>query len=167
MSDEKPWQESEFRTIIEDARARHSAVVTLMYHLDQQAIGLLRLYATLGVATASGALAGFGGSQIVTLPMAWALAFTAIVLIIGAALCFFVLRPTRLSLPGRDPDFWEWAIRPDVERLQVVSSYLETLKQKAKENKGRNRLSAFALFGAKACGFIAPLVALTGGYLAP
>lgn len=166
MSDEKPWQESEFRTIIEDARTRHGAVVTLMYHLDGQAIGLLRLYATLGIATASGALAGFGDNQIITRPLAWGLAATAVILVIGAVFCFGVLRPMKLNLPGRDPDFWQWATRRDIERAGVVASYLEALKAKAADNLRRNAISSMALTGAKACGVIAPLAALAAGYLA-
>lgn len=167
MSDDKPWHESEFRTIIEDARTRHAAVVTLMHSLDGQAIGLLRLYATLGIATASGALAGFGSSTIVIeRPLAWGLASAAVVLVIGSASCFVCMRSTRINLPGRDPDFWQWAIRPDVERSLVLAKYLETLKEKAANNLRRNRLSSMALMVAKLCGVGAPLVALATGLAA-
>jgi hypothetical protein len=167
MSDEKPWQESEFRTIIEDARTRHGAVVALMYSLDGQAIGLLRLYATLGIATASGALAGLGGTgSIITRPLALGLLFAAVVLVIGAVLCFIVLRSIRINLPGRDPDFWQWAMHPGVDRSQVLAKYLENLKEKAIDNLSRNAFSSRALKWAKMCGAGAPAIALLTGLVA-
>lgn len=76
------------------------------------------------------------------------------------------MRSTRINLPGRDPDFWQWAIRPDVERSLVLAKYLETLKEKAANNLRRNRLSSMALMVAKLCGVGAPLVALATGLAA-
>jgi hypothetical protein len=164
MSDEQPWHDSEFRTIIEDARTRHAAVVTLMYSSDSQAIGLLRAYSTLGIATASGALAGFGDpSSMITRPLAWGLLAAAIVLVLGAVFCFIVLRSTSINLPGRDPDFWQWAMHPDVDRSEVLVRYLENLKIKATDNQGRNAASSQALKWAKLCGVGAPATALIAG----
>jgi hypothetical protein len=164
MSDEKPWQESEFRTIIEDARTRHAAVITLIYTLDAQALGLLRLYTTLGIATVSGGIAGLiDSANIVPRPLAWSLLSVSIVLLVGAALCLLCLRSTKVNLPGRDPDFWQWAMRPDVGRSQVLAGYLENLKTKAADNLATNDISSKALKAAKVCCVIAPLVALVVG----
>lgn len=164
MSDEKPWYESEFKAIIEDARTRHAAVVTLIYLLDAQALVLLRLYATVGIATGSGAIAGLiESTTAIPRPLAWSLLSITVVLIIGSVLCLVCLRSTRINLPGRDPDFWQWAIESNTKPSQVLLEYLENLKIKAADNLSSNFISSQALKWAKACCAIAPLVGLVVG----
>lgn len=48
---------TDFRTVIEDARARQAARVALIHANDNKSIALLRLYMTIGIASASGAIA--------------------------------------------------------------------------------------------------------------
>ena len=155
--------ESEFRTIIEDARTRHAAVVALMYVTDTQAMSLLRLYVTLGIATASATAAGFGPSAMFARPVAWALAVGAIIFMIGAAFCLRALRPSKINLPGRKAEFWTWAMLPNVERDTVLAAYLDNLQEKGAMNDGCNARAADALKWAKRCGAIAPLGALLLG----
>lgn len=152
--------DTEFRTVIEDARARHAAVVALIYTTDTQAMALLRLYVTLGIAAASGAAAGFGASAAITRPAAWALVVGAVIFVIGAGLCLRALRSAAINLPGRKPDFWEWAMLPNIDRAAVLAAYLDNLKVKGIANDRCNASSATALKWAKRCGAVAPLGAL-------
>lgn len=155
--------ESEFRTIIEDARTRHAAVISLMYAIDIQAIALLRLYVTLGIATASGTIAGLGPSALFPWPAAWALGGGTAVLVAGAAFCLRALKPARINLPGRNPEFWIWAVSAEVEREAVLRSYLDNLHAKGAVNSDINLRAARALTWAKRCGAVAPLGALLFG----
>lgn len=158
--------ESEFRTVIEDVRARHAAVVALMYATDSQAMALLRLYVTLGIAAASGAAAGFGEAAPITRPLAWALAVAAIIVVIGAVYCLRALRSARISLPGRKADFWQWALSPGIDRARVLIEYLKNAEEKGAANDRLNKETATALSWAKLCGALAPLVALLAGLIA-
>jgi len=159
--------ETEFRTIIDDVRTRHAAVVALIYMTDRQAMGLLRLYVTLGMATATGAAAGFGtistGQAFVSRPVAWALAAATIVLLAGSGFCLRTLRGSDINLPGRTADFWNWGARPDIGRSEVLTAYLDNLAVKAKQNNDLNTATAAALSHAKNCGAVAPLAALVIG----
>ncbi len=64
-------EKDDFKTGIEDVRARHAAVVSLIYLADRQALQLLRSYVTLGIATASGAAAGLSGATMVPRAAGW------------------------------------------------------------------------------------------------
>lgn len=152
--------EKEFRTVIEDSRARHTAVVGLLYATDAQSISLLRLYATLGIATASGAAAGFGSSALISRPLAWALSAGALGFVIGAGFCLRALRPCNINLPGRTADFWEWGLEPGVDQASVLSAYLRNLKIKGEANLAHNKASANALKWAKRCSVATPICAL-------
>lgn len=155
--------DTEFRTVLEDARARHAAVVALIYATDTQGIGLLRLYVTLGIACASGTAAGLGPTPLFERPLAWAFAAAAITVVVGAGFCLRCLRATRVNLPGRDADFWLWAIKSEVGRPDILIRYLENLSDKGAANLDRNAYSADALKWAKRCGIAAPVVALVVG----
>ena len=158
-----PLDETEFRTIIEDARARHGGIVNLIYVTDQQAMLLLRLYATLGIATSSGAIAGLVGQPMIARPLAWALVAASITLILGAALCLRVLQAARINVPGRDPEFWLWALRDDIDRKTALRGYLENLQVKIAANRSLNIKTATALKWAKRCGAAMPIAALMTG----
>lgn len=155
--------EKEFRTVIEDARARHTAVIGLLYFTDTQAMLLLRLYVTLGIATVSGSAAGFSSSQFVSRPVAWALVTASLLFVLGSSICLWALRGVVINLPGRKADFWKWAIRDDVDRQQILAAYLDNLEGKNEINDKANRNSAGALSWAKVCGALAPLIALIVG----
>src|SRR4051812_13959654 len=99
----------DLRTVIEDARARHSAIVGLIQETDRQGSSLLRVFATLGIACASGAAASFAAQPILPRPVGFALTAAAMLLSIGAGFCFGAMRSGIINLPGRGPDFWLWA----------------------------------------------------------
>jgi branched-subunit amino acid ABC-type transport system permease component len=156
-------EKDDFRTVIEDARTRHGALVTLIYATDQQATALLRLCSTIAVAVASGALAGLTNSGVISRPLGYALAAATAVLTLGAALCLKTLQASIISLPGRTPDFWQWAMHPDVDRRAVLIAYLDNLKDKRSINSDLNIKAAAALKWAKYCvAAAAPLALLTG-----
>lgn len=149
--------ETEFRTVIEDARARHAAVVMLIHQTDTQAMNLLRLYVTLTIATASGAAAMVNSASgaLVT-----ALVAMSIVLAAGSAFCLRALRSGAINAPGRDPDFWLWALHPDVDRDAALRAYLDNLKAKLELNRNLNQNTATALTWSKRCGVAAPLLGI-------
>jgi hypothetical protein len=153
----------DFRVIIEDTRTRHAAVVALIYFTDGQAMALLRLYVTLGIATASGAAAGFSGTLMIPRPVGWALAVATVVLTVGAAFCLRAMQSGAISLPGRRAGFWQWAITPEVTRDEVLRGYLENLVAKTAQNDALNARTAKAHAYAKRCSVMVPIAALAAG----
>ncbi|MBX9841080.1 MAG: hypothetical protein K2Z80_04645 [Xanthobacteraceae bacterium] len=154
-------EKDDFRTVLDDVRARHAAVVALLYFTDTQALALFRLYATLAIAAGSGAAAVFASS---TAPRAlgWGLAAAMMMLVAGMWFCIEALRSRPISLPGRGPDFWLWAARPDITRDAAFKAYLETLASKTLENVETNRINGIAYQRAKLCSLAVPPMALVG-----
>ncbi len=156
----------DFRTILEDARARHAAVVALIYFNDTQAMNLLRLYLTVGVATLSGAIAALTKDTVIPIATGWALAATTGVMLFGSILCLLAMASGTINLPGRDADFWLWGLDPQVEKTDVLKRYLENLKEKAETNRGLTERSGIALKYAKYCVVAAIIAAACAGALA-
>jgi hypothetical protein len=155
----------DLRTVIEDARARHAAVVALIYFTDSQAMGLLRLYGTLAIATASATAAGFGNTMIIAQPLTWAFAAATAVLVVGSAFCMLGMMPGRINLPGRGADFWLWGLDPAVDRERLLRAYLDNLKERGALNDKLNTRTARALRAAKYCAAIAPVSAISAGLI--
>jgi hypothetical protein len=154
--------ENEFKTVIEDARARHSAVVALIYHTDQQASGLLRLFLTLGLAAASATYAVYKTNM----PLAVALATAALTTTVGAVFCLMAMASAKIRLPGYDPDFWLWANRADVPQTLVLQKYLEQLQSGTELNAPVNRNTSQALKYAKGMVVVTLLAAMIAGAIA-
>ena len=156
---------------IEDARVRHAALLQMLLFTDTQAMSLLRLYATLGVAAASGATAGFVGSFLtVPDPFAFALFGAAAVFFVGCLFSLWAMRTANVSLPGRGAEFWLWATDPKVTFDHALDSYLKELAGKGDMNLAVNTRAAFHLRSAKRCGAWSPVVAFAfglGAYLWP
>jgi hypothetical protein len=157
--------ETEFRTVIEDARAKHAAIVNLMLVSDAQAIGLLRLYVPLAIATASGMFAATG-APFHSYSLAMALMAMSTTLLVGSGFCLYALRPVVVNLPGREPAFWIWAMRADVSAEDALTAYLDQLDTKQEQNRAVNMTTVFALRWAKICGLLAPVmgVACAAGF---
>lgn len=149
---------TDFRTIIEDARARHSAVVALIYFTDTQAMNLLRLYLTVGIATVSGAAALLPRTDTLHF-VGYALAAASVVLVIGSGFCMRAMQSGLVNLPGRPADFWSWAIRPDVDHRLAITEYLKNLEEKGALNDALSARNAWALTYAKACSVVTPCIA--------
>jgi len=154
---------TEFRTVIEDARARHGALVALIYATDTQALSLLRLFTTLAVATGSGAIAAFASASIYSLPIAASLGTATIIFVAGASLCLAALKAARISLPGRKADFWKWAVNPKIKKTNVLSAYLSEAEIQYVRNQRLNATTSKALKWAKRCTAAAPAFALLAG----
>ena len=150
----------EWRFAIEDARARHEAIIALVYVGDQKALSLLSLYVTLGLAAASGFVAG---TQLTT-PLKNVLMLSslgaALTFTLGAFFCLRALAPATINLPGRSADFWLWAAHPNVKSEEAYEEYLKTLKKKHPLNNALTDRTACALSIARRLGIAAPVVAI-------
>jgi len=150
--------EGEFRTVIEDARASMGGRC-LMYAMTGRlcpCCGSTSLWESPRLLVRR----GFGSTALVTRPMAWALVAGAAIFVAGAGFCLKALQSSRINLPGRKADFWQWAMLPDVERAAVLNAYLDNLKEKGAANDACNARSANALKWAKRCGAFAAIGAL-------
>lgn len=155
--------QSEFRTVIEDARVRHAGIVLLIQATDTQALGLLRLYVTLAIATSSGAVATLGSSLQFKGALVTALISILIAVGIGSAFCLRALQGGAISVPGRTPDFWLWALDADVTEKSALEEYLKSLQTKIQLNRALNIKTTNALTWAKRCGLAAPFLGLIAG----
>lgn len=160
------FEKDDLRTMLDDLRARHGATVALLYFNDTQAMSLLRLFVTVGIATASGAAAGLSSAALVPRPMGYALAAATIIATAGSGFSLRAMTSAIINLPGRDPDFWQWARLPEVDRKDVAEAYLSNLAVKANLNNEVNLRSGAALDYAKRCALAAPIVALLAGIAA-
>jgi hypothetical protein len=156
------FSETEFRTVIEDTRTRHAAVIALIYRTDNQAAGLLRLFLTVGVSAASAAYATFPSMP----PVAFALGSTALMTIVGSFFCLLAMSAAKIRLPGYDPDFWLWALRPDVSQPNVLQKYLENLETGTRLNADVNYRTARTLSFAKAMVTVTIITAIVAGAIA-
>jgi hypothetical protein len=149
----------DMRFALNDARERHKATIDLIIGIDRQALSFLQLYVTL----AGAALSGAGVILLSTTsnyPRALGVGLLAFAapLLIGAILCIITIWPAKISPPGRDPDFWQWADREDISTDVAYRAYLTNLTVKAKQNDLLNvRLSNWML-AAKTAGIAAPLL---------
>lgn len=156
-----PIDKEDFKTIIEDARARHAAVINLIFFTDRQAMTLLRLYLTFGIASASGAVASFGTNAAVPKALGYALLAAAGCMVIGIFFCLRAMQTTTINFPGRPANFWQWALNR--EREEVIKAYLENLVEKNALNDTTVEKTGKAYGRAKGIAFITPLIALAVG----
>lgn len=155
------------RILVEDARYRHGAVVALITSIDAQAMRFMRLYVTIGIAAAAGAVSSFfSKSPAFPATVGWALAAAVLMLLLGTWFCFRVLAPTPISLPGRPAEFWLWSLNEGVTAQQVLVAYLENLEVKTAQNDELNRVMIKTMQNAKLAGMAAPFVALLTGVVA-
>ncbi len=151
---------------IEDARVRHSALVDLVLAGDQKASALLSLYVTIGVAAASGAAAGFAGLSIPP-PLVAALLTTTLAMVAGAGFCLAALRSAPVNLPGRDAEFWLWALDHDgVDLAHATRQYLGNLAEKGAMNRALNLRMDRDIRTALWVGVASPVAALAAAGLA-
>lgn len=143
---------------LDDVRARHQAVVDLIYFTDQQATTLLQLYVTVGLALATAAATALSGATPIPVAAGWGLLASVGALGLG---CYFCLKATEaraLNLPGRGAEFWIWASREDVSEEEAFSAYLKNLEAKQLSNNAVNAVTAGALKRAKRAGALTPAV---------
>jgi len=150
----------ELKLVLDDARHRQAAMLQLIYFTDQQALGLLRLYITLGIAAATGAVAILAPGSWLPPSASLALAASALALQIGCYFCFRAMRTAEISLPGRGADFWKAALASECRLRDVMDQYLEDLEEGQGRDQLTNRQSAKALARAKLAGPAAAALAL-------
>ncbi|MGQ3297719.1 hypothetical protein [Reyranella sp.] len=150
-----------FKVGLDDARARHAAVVNLILFTDTQALGLLRLYIPLGIATASGAVASFSVNPSIPKVVGVALGAATVCLILAAWLCFRAMATSKINLQGRGAEFWEWAANQSAG--EVFRSYMRNLREKQVNNNDLNARTARMLRFAKICAIASPAVAAVAG----
>lgn len=155
--------ETDMRFAIDDARIRHRALIDLINGTSDQALKLLGMYVTLGLAAASGGVAGLSNATNIPAPVTIGLLCILIPLFVGSLFCFQTIKSAPVNLPGRDPEFWLWAARPDVKREMIFNAYLENLNEKVAANRKLNDETANALRNAKRCGVVSPIVAVLAG----
>ncbi|ODR98396.1 hypothetical protein AUC68_08105 [Methyloceanibacter methanicus] len=151
---------------IDDARQRHAALTELIYFTDSQAMALLRLYSTVGIAMASASAALFAADPPVSTALAWALASATVVLVIGAVFCWLAMQTLQVSLPGRGAEFWLWAMDARVTAASAFTKYLENLEKESVWNREVNDTTSQHLMAAKIAGVLAPAFAFGAGLLA-
>lgn len=156
-------QNSHLATVLDDARARHQAVVDLILFTDQQSTVLLQIYITVAVATAAGSLSAFTEAALIPKAAGWGLLSATAMLVVGSLMCLRATTRAAINLPGRGADFWSWVISHDIDATEVSRRYLEELGTKQTANRKLNEDTADALFAAKVIGMATPLVAVGAG----
>lgn len=155
------------RIVIEDARHRHAGVVALILAMDARAMALLRLYVTIGLACAAGAVGVLlAPTPSVPPPFGWALFAVVLVLAAGSYWCFAVMRTSPINIPGRKADFWLWATRQDITTAAALQAYLENLQIKNSQNDALNAEMTQTLNRAKLAGMLSPVAAVIAGFVA-
>jgi hypothetical protein len=154
----------DLKTMLDDVRARDSALLQLILFTDRQAMALFRIYASIAVAAAAAAAAAFGSGTAAFLMMTrWSLLAMALVLVLACIACLRAMVPAGVGLPGRGADFWQWGVEQSTTDDAFVAAYLNAARKAQDGNRRTNELGAIALMWAKRLGIAAPLVGLAVG----
>ena len=143
-----------------DARVRNAAIVDLIHQGDRHALALLQFYIAVASAAISAAAAIFVTAAPIPKVFAWVPIGIAVPLVVGAYCCFGSMWAADIHLPGRSADFWQWAMRPDVETKKVYEAYLDRLLEGQATNSALNKRMSKWLDYAKRCGVLAPFFGL-------
>lgn len=153
-------ESSDIQFACNDARVRNAAIVDLIHQGDRHALALLQLY----IAVASAAISAAAAIFVTTAPIPKVFALVpiciAVPLVGGAYCCFVSMWSADIHLPGRSADFWQWAMRPDLEPRAVYEAYLERVLEGQKTNRALNTRMAKWLDYAKRCGVLALFLGL-------
>lgn len=155
------------KAMLDDARGRDAALLALMLATDRQAMDLFRIYVTLGTAVATGLAAALNaevfGDKIY--PVIALLVLLGLIGV-GSWKCLRALRPARITLPGRNAQFWESAVLNGVDQLDVLTTYFKMSMASQEMNDMVNAKNSADLTIAKKCGIAAfvgaALVAVVG-----
>lgn len=151
---------------IEDIRARHRAEIDLIFFMQNISVNLLRSYVTVGLVSATAAVATIDNENI-PIYVVISLIFSTITLLSGCLFCFRAMRWGSLNLPGRDPDFWKWVDETHVTDnayKEIIQSYIEGLETSFKLNTEFNKKTTRNLKYAKIAGILTiPVSFFAGG----
>lgn len=162
-----PLSPEDMRFALNDARERHKATIDLITGIDRQALSFLQLYVTLSGA----ALSGAGVILLASAPaypraLGIGLLAFAMPIVAGAVLSMITIWPGDINLPGRDPDFWQWANGDLVTTEHAYRQYLDNLAVKARQNMKLNARLSNLMLAAKMAGVAAPIIGLVAAGIA-
>jgi hypothetical protein len=153
----------ELRYACDVAQKRHTALVDLIFNNDRSAMGLMQLYITIASATTSGAaIIWFKiGSTGAPAYLAFVLLAIGIPCLFGAAHCFAAMWPSKINLPGTQPDVWLWAdTQGEKGGDAALRIYLKRLEEGHARNQRANDDVAALMKAAKWSGILAPLLGI-------
>ncbi len=154
----------DLKNILDDVRARDVALLGSIVALDRQALALFRIYVTLAVALGSAAVAGaYSSSGNVSAWIIYGAASAACGLAVACHFCIVTVRSAKLGVPGKNADFWRWAIRDDVTEQYLIEAYLELSEKAQQQNYSVNDNSTRSMRIAKRLGIASVLI---GGVVA-
>jgi hypothetical protein len=153
----------EYRFAIEDARTRQAAIINLISATDSQAMSLLSLYVTLGIASASGMVAALSAPFAHPGALFAALSVSAAMFVTGSVYCFKAMASAAINLPGRQAEFWCWAAGPSISFETACVEYLSHLQPKHEMNDAVNLAASMSLRIARGIGIAAPPAATMTG----
>jgi hypothetical protein len=150
----------ELRYACDVAQKRHSALVDLVYNNDRMALGLMQLYIAIASAAISGAAAIWFGIGSISPPrfLCFVLLALGIPCLLGAMFCFAAMWPSKINLPGAEPDLWRWADKGDSETdgVSTLRLYLSRLDEGHQRNDEINKRADQWTRLAKWSGVLAP-----------
>ncbi|MCF1502948.1 hypothetical protein L0F51_04105 [Afifella sp. H1R] len=150
---------------VTDTHMRTSSLVGLTKFNDQQAMSLLQLYVTVGLAALAGALAtADDGSRLFGWPATVGLGVFAVAVFSGAVLSHLSMKPCRdVPFAGGGADWWLWALRDGaVDMESALLDALERANEKQQKFLEFQRTSAKRLTRARQ----SALIGLAGGAIA-
>ena len=121
------FDNDDWKLAIEDTRFRQNAIVALIYSSNNQALGLLRLFSVIALATATGAVTSLAAGEF-SPAVGWELLSLTLVLVWSSWQCFRALEVGDIDLPGRDAEFWLLAADSGNDRPTFSRHYLEVLR---------------------------------------
>ncbi|MCV9934774.1 hypothetical protein OIU35_00215 [Boseaceae bacterium BT-24-1] len=154
----------ELKNILDDVRARDAALLNMIVAIDNHSLALFRIYVTLAVALASAAVVGSASTTgRVDAWTVWGAGSAALGLALACHFCILSIRSVKLGVPGKNADFWQWAIREDVTYEAMLEAYLQYSDQTQQQNYRVNDHSTKCLKIAKRLGVASVIV---GGTIA-
>jgi hypothetical protein len=151
----------DMRFALADARTRHEALIKIIADIDKQALSFLQQYVTLaGTALTGAGVILLTKAQPPPYPLAlgWGLVGFAACLVIGSMFAMATIWTSPVNLPGRDPDFWQWADGHGVSVDSAYRAYLKNLAAKGAQNARLNERLSNLMTWSKLCGIAAPVV---------
>lgn len=140
----------DLKIVFDDVRGRDAALLNVILASDRQAVALFRVFVTLVVALVSATVAASLSSNV---SLTWGTIGGAVCAIGGLCAacwqCIRAIRTANMALPGKRAEFWQWAMREDVDEETAVKAYLGQSKDAQDTNHKVNTQSAASLKLAK------------------
>lgn len=154
----------DLKVVLDDVRARDTALLNMIVAIDRQALALFRIYVTLAVALGSAAVAGaYSSTANVNSWIVWGAGSAALGLAVGCHFCITTVRSAKLGVPGKNADFWKWALRDDISEEAMVDAYLKYSDDAQQQNYRVNDQSTRSMRIAKRLGVASVVI---GGSIA-